>query len=410
MGMPDRDSLGGPAACEPPFAAGLRALGAEVAEETYVYGERLGKTTLRQRVARVLRTARSLRRRLRREPFDIVHLNTSFDRMALLRDVATVRLLRPTRAKIFLKFHGSDAALLETRNPALRALVQFVLAGADGIGLLSSEERENFTRAGIDGRKLFVVKNVVAGAEAVSQLSADKISSPDAVSQPGANAVSQSDVSAVSPPDADTVSRAGAASRAEAGEASSAEAGAGEETPLLLFVARFIPAKGLTDVLAACAILRDEGRAFELHCLGDGEARAVWEAEAARLRLQSRVRFHGYVPEAETAKFYAGSTMLVFPTYHYEGFPMVIFKSIAAGLPVITTRIRAAADYLSEPDNCLWTEPRNPRMLADKIAHLLDRPDARALMRRRNLELARQFTAPSVAPEYLEIYNRLAKA
>jgi glycosyltransferase involved in cell wall biosynthesis len=89
---------------------------------------------------------------------------------------------------------------------------------------------------------------------------------------------------------------------------------------------------------------------------------------------------------------------------------MVIFKSIAAGLPVITTRIRAAADYLREPDNCLWTEPRNPRMLADKIAHLLDRPDARALMRRRNLELARRFAAPSVAPEYLEIYNRLAKA
>jgi len=412
MGMPDRDSLGGPAACEPPFAEGLRALGALVTEETYVYGERLGRTTLRQRVARVLRTARSLRRRLRREQFDIVHLNTSFDRMALLRDAATVRLLRPTRAKIFLKFHGSDAALFETRNPALRALVRFVLAGADGIGLLSSEERENFTRAGIDGRKLFVVKNVVAGADAVPPPDAATRAQDDEdkVSQPRAATRAQSDADTVSSPDADAVSQPDTDALSQPGAASGAQACAGEETPVLLFVARFIPAKGLADVLAACAILRDEGRAFELHCLGDGEARAAWEAEAARLGLQPRVRFHGYVPEAETAKFYAGSTMLVFPTYHYEGFPMVIFKSIAAGLPVITTRIRAAADYLSEPDNCLWTEPRNPRMLADRIAHLLDRPDARARMRRRNLELARQFTASSVAPEYLEIYNRLAKA
>ncbi|HEX8129086.1 MAG TPA: glycosyltransferase family 4 protein [Pyrinomonadaceae bacterium] len=362
--MPDRNSLGGPAACEPPFAAELRRLGAEVVEETYVYGERLGGTTLRQRVARVLKTARQLRRRLRREPFDILHLNTSFDKMALLRDAATVQLLQPTRAKIFLKFHGSDAALFETRNPALRALVRFVLARADGIGLLSSEERENFTRAGVDRRKLFVVKNVVANADALSQT--------------------------------------GAGLRAKLG--------AGAETPLLLFVARFIPAKGLSDVLSACAILREEGRAFELLCLGDGEARAAWEAEAAQLRLQERVRFFGYVPEAETQEFYAGSTMLVFPTYHYEGFPMVIFKSLAAGLPVITTRIRAAADYLCEPDNCLWVEPRNPRLLAEKIAHLLDRPDARAEMRRHNMELARRFTAPSVAPEYLEIYNRLATA
>ena len=364
MGMPDRESLGGPAACEPPFVAELRALGAEVAEETYVYGERLGRTTLRQRVARVLQTARVLRRRLRGEQFDIVHLNTSFDRMALLRDAATVRLLQPTRAKLFLKFHGSDAALFQTGNPALRALVRFVLARADGIGLLSSEERENFARAGVDRRKLFVVKNVVAGARA------------DA--------------------------RAGANLRVKLG--------AGEQTPLLLFIARFIPAKGLTDVIHACALLRDEGRDFELLCLGDGEARAAAEAEVGRLGLQGRARFFGYVPEAETQEFYAGSTMLLFPTYHYEGFPMVIFKSVAAGLPVITTRIRAAADYLREPDNCLWVEPKNPRLLADRIARLLDQPEARAAMRRHNLELAQRFTAASVAPEYLEIYNQLAKA
>ncbi len=364
MGMPDRNSLGGPVACEPPFVAELRRLGAQVAEETYVYGEKLGRTTLGQRVPRVLRTARGLRRRLRGEPFDIVHLNTSFDKMALLRDAATIQLLRPTRAKIFLKFHGSDAALFETGNPPLRALVRFVLAGADGIGLLSAEERENFTRAGVDRDKLFVVKNVVAGAQA------------DALS--------------------------GARLRAKLGVAA--------ETPLLLFIARFIPAKGLTDVIRACAVLRAEGRAFELLCLGDGEARAAAEAEVARLGLQGSVRFFGYVPETETPEFYAGSTMLLFPTYHYEGFPMVIFKSIAAGLPVVTTRIRAAADYLSEPDNCLWVEPKNPPMLAEKIARLLDAPGERAAMRRHNLELARRFTAPSVAPEYLEIYNRLAKA
>jgi len=361
MGMPDRNSLGGPAACEPPFVAELRRLGAEVAEETYVYGERLGGTTLRQRIARVLSTARLLRRRLRREQSDIVHLNTSFDKMALLRDAATVRLLQPTRAKIFLKFHGSDAALFETTNPALRALVRFVLARADGIGLLSSEERENFTRAGVDGRKLFVVKNVVAGAAADPR----------------------------------------------AGEKLRAKLGVDASKPLLLFIARFIPAKGLTDVIRACAILRDEGRAFELLCLGDGEARAEAEAETERLGLQERTRFFGYVPEAETAEFYAGSTMLLFPTYHYEGFPMVIFKSLAAGLPVITTRIRAAADYLREPENCLWVEARNPPSLAEKIAGLLDQPEARAVMRDHNVELARRFTAPFVAPEYLEIYNQL---
>jgi glycosyltransferase involved in cell wall biosynthesis len=374
MGMPDSDSLGGPAACEPPFVAELRRLGVEIAEETYVYGERPGGTTLRRRVARVLRTARLLRRRLRAEQFDIVHLNTSFDRMALMRDAATLRLLQPVRAKIFLKFHGSDAALFETGNAGMRALVRTVLARADGIGLLSSEERENFTRAGVGARKLFVVKNVVASAMADDETGGD------------------------------------ARARAEARARLRTKLGVDAETPLLLFIARFIPAKGLAEVIRACATLREEGRAFRLLCLGDGEARASAESETARLNLGERVRFFGYVPEAETADFYAGATMLVFPTYHYEGFPMVIFKSIAAGLPVITTRIRAAADYLREPDNCLWVEPKNPRMLAARIAQLLDDAEARARMRRNNLALARRFTARSVAPEYLEIYNRLVAA
>jgi glycosyltransferase involved in cell wall biosynthesis len=260
-----------------------------------------------------------------------------------------------------------------------RSLVRFVLAQVDGIGLLSSEERENFIRAGVDRRKLFVVKNVVTSAADVEDSLATQSASATQTPQSAGNLRAKLNI-------------------------------ADEETPLLLFIARFIPAKGLTDVINACAILRDAGRAFELLCLGDGEARGAAEAETARLKLSDRVRFFGYVPETETPEFYAGSTMLVFPTYHYEGFPMVIFKSIAAGLPVVTTRIRAAADYLREPDNCLWVAPRNPQMLAEKIMQLLDRTETRASMRRNNLELARQFTARVVAPEYLEIYNQLLKA
>lgn len=359
IGMPDRESLGGPAACEPPFVEELRRLGVEVGEETYVYGDKLSGTGLARRVRRVVSTARRIRRRLRAGRFDVAHLNTSFDARALLRDAATVPLLGRAGARLFLKFHGSDGELLRTTNPALRRMGRRLLDAADGVGVLSSEERENFTRAGVDGAKVFVVKNVVER----------------------------------------TFPR-------EAGDLA-ARAGLDEGAPVLLFIARFIPAKGLLDVVRACAVLRDRGARFALLCVGDGPARADAEREVERLDLRGRVRFTGFVPEGETGEFYAGSTALVFPTYHYEGFPMTVFYAAAAGLPIITTRIRAAADYLREPDNCLWVEPRSPGALADRIARLLGEPGTRAAMRRNNAELARSFTAPRVAPEYVEIYNRL---
>jgi glycosyltransferase involved in cell wall biosynthesis len=396
IGMPDAESLGGPAACEPPFVAELRRQGVDVEEETYVYGDRPGGTPAAERVRRVVGASRRLRARLGAGGFDLLHLNTSFDTKALVRDLFTVTLLPRRAAKIFLKFHGSDAALLNTTNPLLRRAGRALLARADAVGVLSTEERDNFAAAGVPREKLFVVKNVVERADLT----------PREVGQGG---VADDEAGVASGP-------GGFMPEADGGEGEgagrvqtlNARLGVAEGVPVLLFIARLIPAKGLLDVIRACALLRERGQEFALACVGDGPARAEAEREAERLGLGGRVRFCGLVPERETAEFYRASTMLVFPTYHYEGFPMVVFYSLLAGLPVVTTRIRAAADYLTEPDNCHWVEPRDPSMLAEKIGLLLENTDARARMRSNNLRLAREFAAPAVTGEYVEVYRRVA--
>lgn len=357
MGMPDHDSLGGPAACEPPFVAELRKQSVEVDEEIYVYGDKLSRTSLNRRVRRVLEAAFRLRRRLRSGSFDLLHLNTSFEARALLRDAVTLAVLGRQRPRIFIKFHGSDANLFRTNRPLLRMLVHRLLSRADGIGVLSTEEKQNFTGAGWDEKKIFVVKNVVERtfpARTVNFNSQNRLP---------------------------------------------------EGLPTLLFIARFIPAKGLLDVIRACAMLRDQGMRFALLCVGDGSARAAAEAETEKFDLAEHIRFLGLVPEYQTAEFYANSTMLVLPTYHIEGFPMSVFYAVAAGIPIITTRIRGAADYLDEPANCLWVEPRNPGMLAEKIALLLNNSEARSAMGEANRRLAQQFSAEVVTREYLQAYQ-----
>lgn len=357
--MPEQGSRGGPAACEPPFIAELRRLGHEVEEEIYAFSHS-GAGAL-QRVIRVLRTRKRFHERVSNGNFDILHINTSFDPKALLRDAAILPKLRGSRSKIFLKFHGGDAELLKTANPGLALARQRVLANADGIGLLSSEEQRHFLEAGIDESKLFVIKNAV---------------------EPNYD-----------PPDPDFRTKLGLP----------------DDVPLLLFIGRFIPAKGLLDVVRACAILRDQGMSLRLLCIGDGPAGAEAKLEVARLNLIGHVRFFGYIPEEQTTAFYVNCNLLVFPTYHYEGFPMVIFNAAAAGLPIITTRIRAAADYLSEPDNCLWVEPKNPTLLAEKMTRLLKDKNLSEAMSLANKQLAGLFSAPLITPEYLDAYNQILK-
>jgi len=228
--------------------------------------------------------------------------------------------------------------------------------------VLSSEERDNFLEAGVPANKVFVIKNVVE----------------------------------TKAPDPDPHFRT--------------KQTLPDQSPLLLFIGRFIEAKGLGDVIQACRLLRDRQQDFMLLCVGDGPARASAEAEVNRLGLGSHVRFFGYVSEAEAAEFYANSTILVFPTYHYEGFPMVIFNAAAAGLPIITTRIRAAADYLVEPENCLWVNPRSPGQLAEAIHTLVIKQDERKTMSANNKLLAERFSAEIVTREYLESYSRVLLA
>jgi glycosyltransferase involved in cell wall biosynthesis len=360
VGIPEQGSQGGPAACEPPFIDELRRLGHQVDEEVYAFAQ-TSSTALR-RITRVRETAKRLRQRLQHANFDIVHINTSFDTKALLRDAAVMSCLPSTGPKIFLKFHGSDAQLLKTQNPLLRKLGGYLLARADGIGLLSSEERANFLGAGVPEKKLFVVKNVVEESR----------------QQPKMDFLRRWSLP--------------------------------KDRPLLLFVGRFILAKGLLDVITACGRLRDSGRQFLLLCLGDGPAKDQAEELVQRLDLQNYVRFFGYIPEEDTTGFYVNGDILLFPTYHSEGFPMVIFNAAAAALPIITTRIRAAADYLTEPRNCLWVEPRNPTQLAERIGRLLSQPEERQLMGTNNGLLAREFSAEIVTREYLESYQRIIQS
>jgi glycosyltransferase involved in cell wall biosynthesis len=355
VGMPEDGSRGGSPNCEPPFVRELLRLGVDVQEQTYTYADAAAGFLMR--VVRVLRTAHRCRKELRSRRFDVLHLNTSFDKKALIRDFVTLCLIRPKRTKIFLKFHGSDARLLKNKNLAVRFIRKCLFASADGIGVLSSEERANFLRAGVSERKLFVVFNVV-------------------------NRNTSRSNSRSSPPFETQV-------------------------PQLLFIGRFIHEKGITDVIRACKLVRDRGVEFKLICLGDGPARADAEREVGRLNLGDCVEFTGHVHEEEVSEFYAAGTALVFPTYHCEGFPMTIFDAAAAGLPIITTRIRAAADHLQEPDNCLWTRPETPTMLAKKIIDLLRNSSLRRTMSDNNRRLAARFSRETVTRKYLEIYEAI---
>ncbi len=111
------------------------------------------------------------------------------------------------------------------------------------------------------------------------------------------------------------------------------------EDVLLLYVGRLAPEKnleGLRTVLENVPNTR-------LALVGGGPQREALEAHFADLP----VHFAGYRTGRGLAEAYASADIFVFPSA-FESFGLVILEAMAAGLPVVSTRVGGAGDLITE--------------------------------------------------------------
>jgi glycosyltransferase involved in cell wall biosynthesis len=103
-------------------------------------------------------------------------------------------------------------------------------------------------------------------------------------------------------------------------------------------VARLSAQKGLPLLITACERLRAMGERFTVTIIGDGELRAVLEADIGRCKLENIVNLAGVCSSAEIRERLLGARAFVLPSFA-EGLPVVIMEALALSRPVITTAI-----------------------------------------------------------------------
>ena len=111
--------------------------------------------------------------------------------------------------------------------------------------------------------------------------------------------------------------------------------------PMLLYVGRLQPIKGLETLLAAMTRLRGPARLLIVG--GDQDepenGHGEWlRARVTALGLEDRVRFLGPQRQDRLPLFYAAADATVMPS-HYESFGMVALEAMACGTPVVASRV-----------------------------------------------------------------------
>lgn len=178
------------------------------------------------------------------------------------------------------------------------------------------------------------------------------------------------------------------------------------DTPILLVVGRLSHEKGHADFLHALDILRRKtSLPFHAVLVGDGPEQGRLEALRKKLGLENAVTMAGL--QHDVRPYYAIASMVVMPS-HSEGSPNVLLEAMAAGVPVIATRVGGVPEIATSEETALLTEPRNPEALADAMARMLADGALRERLARNAKELAeKQYSPEAYRRSLLGIYEKV---
>lgn len=184
--------------------------------------------------------------------------------------------------------------------------------------------------------------------------------------------------------------------------------------PVILFVGRLVPQKGLPLLLAAMPAIRETAPAARLEVIGGGPSRAGLEQLAHELGVAGATTFHGPVPAREDVlAALRRAHVFVMPSRAMpdgvaEGSPVVTKEAQAVGVPVVATDTGGIAETVPPEHRADLVPGDDAGALAGAVARLLADPAARAARAwRARAWVEEQFDSEKLARRTAALYERL---
>jgi glycosyltransferase involved in cell wall biosynthesis len=266
--------------------------------------------------------------------YDVAHVHWVVPNAALVDDVLAAHAV-PT----VVSLHGSDVFLAERLAPA-RWLARRALRRAGAVTACSADLHRRALRLGAPAARACVVPYGV-------------------------------DLQGFSP--------------ATAAVGVRARLGVPEDGFLILGVGRLVEKKGFRDLVDAAARLVG----VHLVIAGEGDLRGELTARARAAGVSAR--FPGALDREAVAAALAAADVVVVPSVvdpagNVDGLPNSLLEALAAGRPVVATRVAGIPDVVEDGRNGLLVAERDPAALAAAVDRLRREPETR----RRLGEEARQ--------------------
>lgn len=154
------------------------------------------------------------------------------------------------------------------------------------------------------------------------------------------------------------------------------EFGIPKATPVIGTVCTLRPEKALEVLIESARILLQEFPALQVLIVGDGPEQTHLEAMVERLNLAGSVKFLGRRPPEALPDVLDAVDVGVLSS-DFEASPLSILEFMAAGKPVVATRVGGVSALVEDGGQGILVPPRDPASLARATSTLLRDPDLR---------------------------------
>ncbi len=184
-----------------------------------------------------------------------------------------------------------------------------------------------------------------------------------------------------------------------------AEFGLRPEQVAVCTVANLRRAKGYPDLLAAAKTVIDEGHDVVFLAVGQGPLEAEIKAQHAELGLDDRFRLLGY--RGDAIQILAASDIFALASL-FEGYPIAVMEAMAAGLPIVATDAGGVPDAVHDGVDGFVVPRGDPQALAAALSKVISDPELRASMSQHAAGRGSEFSFAPAIEKTQQIYDRVA--
>jgi glycosyltransferase involved in cell wall biosynthesis len=142
------------------------------------------------------------------------------------------------------------------------------------------------------------------------------------------------------------------------------------EGPVIGIVGRISTEKGQSVLLKSLSIIEKSGYSAKLLIVGEDHMRDDFTNQVEMLGLKDSVILTGRLPIKEVYKLYSIMDVVAVPS-RVEGFGLTALEAMAAGRPVVASRIGGLSEIIEDGQTGILVEPQNHRELASAIIKCL---------------------------------------